>query len=144
MIESRDAFSRALRINASMTAASLVSAAHEAWDQATEQGAVLLATDVVGERILGAGLVLGLDDDVVADRHSRLDGQRVIMLAGAQAGPIGLSDAAKVARSLGASAVEAAVVGGWPCSIAGCDSIHRLAGGSAQSAPETTASHSAA
>lgn len=147
MSEESDPFARALAINAGLDAASLTAAAHEAWNMAADNSAVLIATDAVGERILGAGVVLGFGEHLVASRHSRLDGRHVVLIAGAQAGPAGVSEAALVARRLGAAAVDAALVGGWAGAISGCNNVRQLAGGLTQAsiAPGRAATvHSAA
>lgn len=84
-----------------MSFAPLVSA-REARDLVTEQGAVLLATDVARGHIHGADLAHGLNGDLVAKRHSRSDGQRVASITGAQAGPIGLFSSEATASHLAA------------------------------------------
>ncbi len=80
----------------------------------------LLASGQSGERIVAAA---SLDHRALfADASRRLDGLVVLLVAGLLAGPYELARDAAVARSLGATAVHAAFIGGWDCPIPGCDS----------------------
>lgn len=81
----------------------------------------LIAADQSGERILGAASLL--DGTLLADVAQRLDGLEVLVVAGVIAGPLGVAQRAAVARSLGASSVHAAFLGGWAGPIEYCDSV---------------------
>lgn len=116
-------FSLAQMLNAGLSGKSLVEAAEEAVRLASKRGAALLAVDPVGERIIGTASALRPHGCRLADRNTRLDGGSVLLVSGAAAGPVGLLDAAMMARSLGAAHVQAAVLGGWPYDVQGCESV---------------------
>lgn len=88
-------------------------------------GTVVVPSDDAGHRILGAALAL--DANLVpGDRTKRYDCP-VLLVGGYLAGPVGVAQAASLARSLGATRVEAAILGGWNAAIPGLDAFHLLA-----------------
>lgn len=103
---------------------------------ATNEDLQLMPVDETGDRLIGAALVVfsGL---TLVDVSRRLDGRRILLVAGHLAGAVGVSLKATVALSLGADHVEAASLGGWEGGIEGCthvwdiadtDSVHCSAG----------------
>lgn len=84
----------------------------------------LMACDRSGERIVGTASAL--TSCGLVDTSSRLDGVAVLLVAGLLAGPVGLAQQAKTARSLGAREVHAVFLGGWEHPIEGCDSTTLL------------------
>jgi hypothetical protein len=86
-----------------------------------QNGWRLLAADASGERIVGTATIVG--NCHVADTTRRQDGASILLVAGAIAGQYGLARAAFLARSMGASEVHCAYIGGWKGDIPGCDSV---------------------
>lgn len=83
----------------------------------------LVAADSSGERILGVASLVG---GAIADTSRRLDGKKLLVVAGRIAGPYGIAQAAWIARGAGALEVHAAHLGGWEGPIDGCDSVQNL------------------
>lgn len=88
--------------------------------------AVALASDSVGDRILGAALLLA-PDLPLADRSFRFDGCHVLLVAGHISGDAGVSARARSVRGLGAVHVGAALLSRWPDPIEGCDEVWAIA-----------------
>lgn len=84
--------------------------------------AVSMPSDSVGDRILGAALLLE-PSLPLADRSLRLDGCRVLLVAGYISGEASVSARARSVRALGAVQVEAALLSRWADSIDGCDAV---------------------
>lgn len=81
--------------------------------------AELMGCDKQGERIVGAAAI---NPGVrVVDTSRRLDGRRVVLVAGALAGPIGLERATCTLRALGATEVHCAWVTGWAGVVGAAD-----------------------
>jgi hypothetical protein len=101
--------------NSTLAATELRDAARTLAAIATDGGWALLGVDAAGERLIGAALIA--DDRVrLVDASRRLDGLSVLLVAGHIAGPTGIAMKATLALSLGATRVEATVLG--PCSTA--------------------------
>lgn len=83
---------------------------------------VALPSDSVGDRILGAALLLESSLQL-ADRSRRFDGCRVLLVAGYISGEAGVSARARSVRALGAVHVEAALLSRWADPIDGCDAV---------------------
>jgi hypothetical protein len=111
--------------NATLAGAELLNAAGAAADLAVRHGGRLLAADDTGERILGAALVLPNPCEPV-NTSQRLDGQTVVLISGAVAGPVGLTQAVARLRSMGAARVHIGVLDGWECGVAGSDTVEPL------------------
>src|SRR4051794_26349371 len=92
------------------------------------EAAELVAADTAGDRIIGAATVLHPPPTAPADLSQRLDGRNVLLVSGMIAGPIGLMQTAARLRSLGATDVRAAVLGGWDDTIPGIDELVTLRG----------------
>jgi hypothetical protein len=92
------------------------------------EDAELVAADTAGDRIIGAATVLHPTLNAPADLSQRLDGRSVLLVSGVIAGPIGLMQTAARLRSLGATGVRAAVLGGWKDTIPGIDELVMLRG----------------
>jgi hypothetical protein len=133
-----DRFEKAQSFNAQLSGAVLIDVVQAVVRIATNHRAWMVATDAYAERIIGTALALRPTECQAADRTSRLDGKTVLLVSGAIAGPVGLLEAAALVRSLGASQVHAAVLGGWPDEIQGCDSIEDLGIGSGPLDAEST------
>lgn len=86
--------------------------------------AELLACDRQGERIVGAATVQS--ELRAVDTTRRLDGQRIVLVAGALAGPVSLEQSTMILRSLGASEVHCAWADGWSGEIGAADSSTRF------------------
>ena len=91
---------------------------------AVKAGLAVSAVDRTSERLVAAASIA--DGNVlVVDESERLDGQRVLLVAGHCAGPMGIAAQASIARALGATWVEAMYVavdpGDW--SIPGVDAL---------------------
>lgn len=99
----------------------LLAAAEHAAQLSSLNGWRLLAADSSGERIVGVASTLG--ECYLADTAWRHDGVAILLVAGAIAGQFGLARAAWIARSMGASEVHCAYIGGWEGGIPGCDSV---------------------
>ncbi|CAM3333342.1 hypothetical protein OCAE111667_04035 [Occultella aeris] len=84
--------------------------------------AIALPSDSVGDRILGAALILE-PTLPLADRSYRFDGCSVLIVAGHISGEASVSARAKSVRALGAVHVEAALLGQWADPIEGCDAV---------------------
>lgn len=87
--------------------------------------AVVLPSDLVGDRILGAALLLE-PTLPLADRSRRFDGFHVLLVAGHVSGDAGVSTRARSVRALGATHVEAALLSRWVDPIEGCDDVWTL------------------
>lgn len=86
----------------------------------------LMPVDQTGDRLVGAALAAH-DGLALVDASFRLDGQKILLVAGHLAGSIGVSLRATVARKLGAVHVEAASLGGWADHIQGCARVWDIA-----------------
>jgi len=104
----------------------LTAAAEAAAEVARRRHATLIAGDSAGERIIGAAIALHPDGCRPADSTRRLDGQTLLVVLGLIAGPVGLAQTAARLRSLGAREVHAGVLGGWPGSVPGVETIATL------------------
>lgn len=89
------------------------------------RNAVALPSDTVGNRILGAALLLE-PTLPLADRSLRFDGCSVVLVAGHISGEAGLSRRAHSVRALGAVHVEAALLSRWAEPIEGCDAVQSI------------------
>jgi hypothetical protein len=114
------------RRNASLTGPDLAAAASAVARLAREHRAVVLAADGTGDRIVGAALAAHSNDVVAADTTARLSDQVVLVVSGAVAGPVGLSQVAARLRSLGASALHAGVLDGADQAISGYATVEPL------------------
>lgn len=83
---------------------------------------VAVPSDSVGDRILGAALLLE-PTLPLADRSLRFDGCSVLVVAGHISGEARLSARARSVRALGAVHVEAALLNRWTDTIDGCDKV---------------------
>jgi hypothetical protein len=117
-------YGSAAAANSRLLGSALASVAAQLTRAANALGAVVYSVDDQGARILGAALVHGHLQE--ADPWARLDGRVLLLVSGAVAGPVGISEAARRARSLGAVQVHAAIVDGYPERIVGCDSLTTL------------------
>jgi hypothetical protein len=88
----------------------------------------LVAADAAGDRIIGAATVLHPALNAPADLTRRLDGRSVLLVSGVVAGAVGLMQTAARLRSLGATAVHAAILNGWDEAIPGMDELVSLGG----------------
>ena len=86
-------------------------------------GTVMKALDAVGERIIGAALVL-------SDAVSTWDytgpmptGATCVLVGGVVAGPAGIAAATQAVVNAGASRVEVAIIGGWSSPV---DDVARI------------------
>ncbi|BDD80321.1 hypothetical protein TPB0596_00840 [Tsukamurella pulmonis] len=113
---------------------------------AVKGGVLVSAVDRVSERLVAAASIA--DGTVlVVDESERLDGQRVLLVAGHCAGPMSIATQASITRALGAMWVEAMYMavdsGGW--SIPGVDAlaalnVHDLGRRAAKDSPDRDAS----
>lgn len=83
---------------------------------------VALPSDSVGDRILGAALLLE-PAIPLADRSLRLDGCGILLVAGHISGDAHVSTRAGSVRALGAVHVEVALLSHWADPIEGCDNV---------------------
>ncbi|TPG17162.1 hypothetical protein [Pedococcus bigeumensis] len=127
MAQMDERYGQAVQANRGLSGSALSRIATQVSRTALELGAVLRSVDAYGERIIGAALAKG--DAQVVDPWSRMDGIVVLLVSGAVAGPVGISETALRARSMGAVAVHAAIVDGYPEPIVGCDTITSLPAG---------------
>lgn len=88
---------------------------------------VALPSDSVGNRILGAALLLE-PTLPLADRSLRFDGCSVLIVAGYISGDASVSARAQSVRALGAVHVEAALLSRWADPIEGCDAVQTIGG----------------
>src|SRR5262245_37601886 len=105
----------AQRANATLSGGDLRTAAQDlARDLAQERfntRSVLMAFDTVGERILGAAMVLSDQNIEVFDYTGPFPARCTCLLVGGNiAGPVGIADAADVVTRAGARRVEAALI----------------------------------
>lgn len=114
------------RRNASLAGSDLAGAASAVARLASKHGAVVLAADSAGDRIIGAALAAQPNGVVAADRTARLTGQAVLVVSGAVAGPVGLTQVATRLRSLGASVLHAGVLDGADAAISGYATVEPL------------------
>lgn len=105
--------------NSTLADASLRGAASRLAKIAIAEDMLLMPADETGDRLIGAALVAhnGL---ALVDASRRLDGQKILLVAGHLAGAVGVSLRATVALKLGAEHIEAASLGGWANGIQGC------------------------
>lgn len=89
---------------------------------------IALPSDSVGDRILGAALLLE-PSLALADRSLGFDGCSVLLVAGYISGEAGVSARARSVRALGAVHVEAALLSRWADPIEGCDAVWTLGSG---------------
>lgn len=108
--------------NSLLTGNELLFAARAVLEILQEREATAVPGDSVGDRILGAAL--GLDPSLpLVDRSVRLDGRRILLVAGHISGDAAVSARAQSARALGAVHVQAALLSHWTSPIAGCDAV---------------------
>jgi hypothetical protein len=100
----------------------LIGAARSVAELIRNRRLVGLASDAAGERIPGAALLLFPDLPMV-DRSRRLEGLRLLLVAGHISGDAAVSTRAHSARALGAASVEAAILSQWGETIEGCESV---------------------
>lgn len=86
---------------------------------------IALPTDSVGDRILGAALLLE-PALPLADRSRRFDGCHVMLVSGHASGDAAVSTRARCVRALGATHVEAALLSRWAEPIEGCDNVRTI------------------
>jgi hypothetical protein len=113
--------------NATLAGQELTSAAATVTLLARRYRAAVLAADGAGDRIIGAALATAPTGLTAANTTARLDGQTILVVSGAMAGPVTLLQVAARLRSLGACAVHAAVLDGWPQPLVGYDTVEALA-----------------
>ena len=118
----RDVYDSQSRIS-QLTKSQLNVAAEVVNSWASRESLVLHAIDPTGERILGTVQSSYSTHASFIDMTRRLDGQRILLVTGAIAGPAGLIQSAYICRSLGASEVHAAVLEGNLHGFSGCESV---------------------
>ncbi|WP_313554930.1 hypothetical protein [Miniimonas arenae] len=116
---------RAQTRNGQLAGDDLLHAARSLIDILRSRGATAVPSDSVGDRILGAALLLEPALSLL-DRSRRMDGSHVVLVAGHLSGDARVAARALSARALGAVSVEAAVLGPWRGSIDGCDEVWSL------------------
>lgn len=90
------------------------------------EGLRLMPVDESGDRLIGAALACR-DGLPLVDSSRRLDGEEVLLVTGHVAGAVGIALKASLARALGAVRVDAALLGGWGETIAGCERVWDIA-----------------
>lgn len=112
----------AQRTNAALSGRDLRAAAANLIPLAAPE-TVFKALDAVGERIIGAALVLS--DAVLPWDYTRpmSTGAKCVLVGGVVAGPAGIAAATQAAVSAGASRVEVAIIGGWSSPV---DDVARI------------------
>jgi len=118
-----DAINASISANSALVGDALMEAAKEVVAVARSKQAVVIPTDAASERLIGVALATMPKMFRLADRTRRFDGDTVLLVAGALAGPVGLLEQAAVAARLGAAHVHAAVFCGWADPIVGCESV---------------------
>lgn len=115
----------ALQANGTLSGRDLRTAAENLVHLTTSR-TVLKALDAVGERIIGAALVL--DDDLRTwDYTGRFPSKSTCLLVGGVVvGPVGISSAAEAVTAVGAARVEAAILSGWTSPIRGVTRIREI------------------
>lgn len=108
--------------NSLLAGEELLSAARALVEVLRGRRVVALPSDSVGERILGAALLLE-PALPLADRSRRFDGCRIVLVAGHVSGDAGVSARARSVRALGAVHIEAALLSRWTDPIEGCDEV---------------------
>lgn len=108
--------------NSLLSGHELIGAARALVDVMRTQKSIALPGDSVGDRVLGAALLLE-PTLPLADRSLRFDGCRVLIVAGHVSGDAAVSARARSVRALGAVHVEAALLGRWTEPIEGCDAV---------------------
>lgn len=109
-------------LNSTLANEDLREAAESLIDVAVGEAWRLMPVDEAGDRLIGAALVTRFDLSLV-DASRRLDGQRVLLVTGHLAGAVGVALKATLAHALGATRVDAAVLGGWAEGIPGCERV---------------------
>jgi hypothetical protein len=118
----------AQRENATLAGSQLRAAARDLIDLCVNQSTVVLTYDDAGQRIVGAALALDDAFPVPFDTTAPLPlGAVCLLVGGVIAGPFGVAKLAQLAHNLGASQVNAAVLGGWSDPISGINNVHPLA-----------------
>lgn len=108
--------------NSLLRGGELLHAAHALVEVLRTYGGTAIASDSVGDRVLGAALLLE-PALCLADRSCRFDGTRVLLVAGHIAGDARISARARSVRALGAIRVEAALLSPWPDPVEGLDDM---------------------
>lgn len=115
--------------NSLLSGDDLLRAAHGLVEALRTRSHIVIAGDSVGERVLGAALLL--DPSLpLADRSSHFDGAHVMLVAGHISGDARMSMRARCARALGAVRVEAALLSYWVEPIEGLDGVWCIGGDS--------------
>lgn len=115
----------AQRANATLCGRDLRTAAENLLHLTTSR-TVLKALDAVGERIIGAALLL--DDDLRTWDYTRPFPSKsaCLLVGGVVAGPVGISSAGEVVTAAGATSVEAAVLSGWTSPVPGVAQVREI------------------
>jgi hypothetical protein len=113
-------------LNDLLTGSELRRIAGEVAALAERLDAVVVPADNIGDRIIGAALALHDDRCRPMLQNSRAQDLHVLLVSGAVAGPVGLTQGVHRMRSLGAQSVHLAVLGEPPAEIDGCDSLTSL------------------
>lgn len=112
--------------NSTLANGSLREAAGLLAEVAASEALRLMPVDETGDRLIGAALA-GRAGLLLVDASRRLDGEQVLLVAGHLAGAMGVALKASQARALGATYVDAAVIGGWPGGVHGCERVWDIA-----------------
>lgn len=124
--ETLDRICQVQRRNAVLAGAELVAAANGLTELLVRLRARPVAADGTGDRIIGAASALRPQSVHPADMSARLDGQTILLVSGAIAGAVGLTQDARRLHRLGACAVHLAVLDGWNEDVPGSASTHPL------------------
>ncbi|MBD7980218.1 hypothetical protein [Oerskovia merdavium] len=100
----------------------LLRAAQDLVEALSTRRHLVMASDSVGDRVLGAALLLE-PSIPLADRSSHFNGAHVMLVAGHISGDARMSMRACSVRALGALRVEAAMLTHWGEPIEGLDAI---------------------
>ncbi len=109
-------------LNSTLANEDLREAAELLVDVAAGKAWQMMPVDEAGGRLIGAALVTRGDLSLV-DASRRLDEQRVLLVTGHLAGAVGVALKATLVHALGATRVDAAVLGGWAEDILGCERV---------------------
>ena len=115
----------AQQTNATLTGRDLRAAAENITELATGH-TVLKALDAVGERIIGAALLL--DDSLQTwDYTGPFPAKSTcLLIGGVVAGPVGITAAAQGAAAAGATRVEVALLSGWSNPVPGVAHVRQM------------------
>ena len=116
----------AQQANATLTGASLRSAAEALVCATDARNILVMAIDLAGERIIGAAM--SLSDSVRAFDYSQAfpSGVVCLLVGGIVVGPIGIANAAEAVVAAGATRVEVATLTTWTEPIRNVDEFRSL------------------